>query len=100
MKVLFGGATLALAIAMTATVITAAALTVSPADAKGCIKGAVVGGIAGHAAHHAFLGAVTGCVVGHHLANKHDNEAPAAGQNAAPDTTSGSAAPASAGKQP
>ena len=59
-------------------------MAAAPADAKGCIKGAVVGGIAGHAAHHAFLGAVTGCVVGHHLAKKHENEAPAAGQDAAP----------------
>jgi hypothetical protein len=85
MKAFLGCAALAL-VTMTTTV---------PADAKGCIKGAVVGGIAGHAAHHAFLGAVTGCVVGHHLAKKHENEAPAAGQDSAP-----SSAPApAAGKQ-
>jgi outer membrane lipoprotein SlyB len=69
MRALIGTAVLAFAIVM----------ATAPADAKGCIKGAVVGGIAGHAAgHHAFIGAVTGCVVGHHLAKKHQNEAPAA----------------------
>ncbi len=67
----------------------------TPADAKGCIKGAVVGGIAGHAAHHAFLGAVTGCVVGHHLAKRHDNAAPAADQ----DTTPAAAPSPASGKQ-
>jgi hypothetical protein len=64
----------------------------TPADAKGCIKGAVVGGIAGHAAHHTFLGAVTGCVVGHHLAKRHDNAAPAADQDTTPAAAPGSAA--------
>ncbi len=68
----------------------------TPADAKGCIKGAVVGGIAGHAAHHTFLGAVTGCVVGHHLAKKHENAEPAAGQDLAPASAPTSAAPAPA----
>jgi hypothetical protein len=70
--------------------------TTAPADAKGCIKGAVVGGIAGHAAHHAFLGAVTGCVVGHHLAKKHENAEPAAGQDSTPASAPTSAAPAPA----
>ncbi len=77
-----------------ALVLATAALT-TPADAKGCIKGAVVGGIAGHATHHTFLGAVTGCAVGHHLANRHKNAAPAD-----KDATPAAAGPASAaGKQ-
>jgi uncharacterized protein YcfJ len=44
--------------------------SISPADAKGCIKGAVVGGVAGHMAGHGKLGAAAGCVIGHHEANK------------------------------
>jgi uncharacterized protein YcfJ len=43
---------------------------ISPADAKGCLKGAVVGGVAGHMAGHGALGAAGGCAVGHHMANK------------------------------
>jgi hypothetical protein len=43
----------------------------TPALAKGCLKGAAVGGVAGHmAGHHAVLGAAAGCAVGHHEANK------------------------------
>ena len=47
-----------------------AALTASPAVAKGCIKGAAVGGVAGHyvGRGHAVGGAMVGCVVGHHRA--------------------------------
>jgi len=83
-----------------AAVVLVTVIMTAPADAKGCIKGAVVGGIAGHAAHHAFLGAVTGCVVGHHLAKKHENAEPAAGQDSAPGSMPTSAAPApAAGKQ-
>jgi uncharacterized protein YcfJ len=44
--------------------------SISPADAKGCIKGAVIGGVAGHMAGHGKLGAAAGCVIGHHEANK------------------------------
>src|SRR5438477_5757784 len=40
------------------------------ADAKGCIKGALFGGAAGHMVGHGKMGAVAGCVVGHHNANK------------------------------
>jgi hypothetical protein len=67
MKKILGCAVLALAIA-------GASL---PADAKGCIKGALVGGAAGHVAgHHGAIGAVVGCAIGHHEANKRDNDAP------------------------
>ncbi|OSI24822.1 hypothetical protein BST65_16780 [Bradyrhizobium canariense] len=38
--------------------------------AKGCIKGAIVGGVAGHMAGHGKLGAAAGCAIGHHEANK------------------------------
>ncbi|MGY8706079.1 hypothetical protein RAD16_10090 [Bradyrhizobium sp. 18BD] len=44
--------------------------SISPAEAKGCIKGAIVGGVAGHMAGHGKLGAAAGCVIGHHEANK------------------------------
>ncbi|MGX4770566.1 hypothetical protein ACWAUC_12310 [Bradyrhizobium guangdongense] len=47
--------------------------SVSPAEAKGCIKGAIVGGAAGHMAGHGKLGAAAGCVIGHHEANKQGN---------------------------
>lgn len=47
--------------------------SISPAEAKGCIKGAIVGGAAGHMAGHGKLGAAAGCVVGHHEANKQRN---------------------------
>jgi hypothetical protein len=47
----------------------------SPADARGCLKGAIVGGAAGHyAGHHGFAGAALGCAIGHHEAQKHDDE--------------------------
>jgi uncharacterized protein YgfB (UPF0149 family) len=50
-----------------------AAVSVSPADAKGCLKGAVVGGVAGHyAGHHTVLGAIAGCAYGRHRANEQD----------------------------
>jgi uncharacterized protein YcfJ len=47
--------------------------SISPAEAKGCIKGAIVGGVAGHMAGHGKVGAVAGCVIGHHEANKQTN---------------------------
>jgi outer membrane lipoprotein SlyB len=51
--------------------IIAALATITPADAKGCIKGAIVGGVAGHyAAHHGLIGAAAGCVIGHHEAKE------------------------------
>jgi len=46
----------------------------SAAHAKGCIKGAIVGGITGHMAGHGKVGAAAGCAVGHHEANKHNQE--------------------------
>jgi uncharacterized protein YcfJ len=46
--------------------------SISPAEAKGCIKGAIVGGVAGHMAGHGKVGAAAGCVIGHHEANKQD----------------------------
>ena len=63
MKAILGCA--ALALAVTATTVSA--------DAKGCIKRAIVGGVAGHVAgHHGVLGAAAGCIVGHHEATKHE----------------------------
>jgi hypothetical protein len=53
-----------------ATACLLALTSISPAEAKGCIKGAIVGGAAGHMAGHGKLGAAAGCVVGHHEANK------------------------------
>lgn len=47
--------------------------SISPAEAKGCIKGAIVGGLAGHMAGHGKLGAAAGCAIGHHEANKQTN---------------------------
>ena len=47
-------------------------VSISGAEAKGCIKGAIVGGVAGHMAGHGKLGAAAGCAVGHHEANKAD----------------------------
>ena len=48
-----------------------AAIFITPADAKGCLKGAVVGGVAGHyAGHHGVLGAIAGCAYGRHRANE------------------------------
>lgn len=44
--------------------------SISPAEAKGCLKGAIVGGVAGHMAGHGKLGAAAGCVIGHHQASK------------------------------
>ena len=53
-----------------ASVCLLALATISPAEAKGCIKGAIVGGVAGHVAGHDKLGAAAGCVIGHHEADK------------------------------
>jgi uncharacterized protein YcfJ len=60
--------------ALCAAVIGTMSLGVAPADAKGCLKGAAVGGLAGHMAGHGVLGAAGGCAVGHHMANKHEQE--------------------------
>jgi uncharacterized protein YcfJ len=46
------------------------------AQAKGCIKGAIVGGVAGHMAGHGKIGALAGCVIGHHEANKRQEQQP------------------------
>jgi hypothetical protein len=74
MKAIFGCLALALVFA----------ITIIPADAKGCIKGAVVGGVAGHyAGHHGLLGAAAGCVIGHHMAKKHDTETQSPSSNEA-----------------
>jgi len=46
-------------------------VSISAADAKGCLKGAIIGGTAGHfAGHHGFIGAAAGCLVGRHEAKK------------------------------
>jgi len=47
-------------------------MSLSGANAKGCIKAAIVGGLAGHMAGHGKMGAAAGCVIGHHEANKPD----------------------------
>lgn len=44
--------------------------SISPAEAKGCLKGAIIGGVAGHMAGHGKLGAAAGCAIGHHQASK------------------------------
>ena len=50
-------------------------VSVSSAEAKGCIKGAIVGGVAGHyTVHHGLLGAAAGCAIGHHEAKKRERE--------------------------
>jgi uncharacterized protein YcfJ len=50
-------------------------LSSGPSEAAGCVKGAVIGGIAGHfVGHHGLLGAGAGCAIGHHEANRHDQE--------------------------
>ena len=60
-------------------------LSLSSAQAKGCIKGAIVGGIAGHMAGHGKVGAAAGCAIGHHEANKSDaNKAASQGSNPPP----------------
>jgi outer membrane lipoprotein SlyB len=57
------------------------AISLAPAEAKGCLKGALVGGVAGHyAGHHAILGAIGGCIVGRHVANEKDKQNAAAAQ--------------------
>jgi hypothetical protein len=58
--------------AILATACLFALASISPAQAKGCIKGAIVGGVAGHMAGHGKLGAAGGCAIGHHEANKHN----------------------------
>lgn len=46
------------------------------ANAAGCLKGAAAGGIAGHfVGHHGLLGAAAGCAIGHHRANKKEQQA-------------------------
>ena len=58
-----------------------ALISISPADAKGCLKGAVVGGVAGHyAGHHGVLGAIAGCAYGRHRANEQDRQRQTQGQ--------------------
>jgi uncharacterized protein YcfJ len=59
-----------------ASVCLLAIASISPAEAKGCIKGAIVGGVAGHVAGHGKLGAAAGCAIGHHEANKADANNP------------------------
>lgn len=44
--------------------------SISPAEAKGCLKGAIVGGVAGHMSGHGELGAAAGCAIGQHEASK------------------------------
>lgn len=47
-----------------------ALVSISPAEAKSCLKGAIVGGVAGHMAGHGKLGTAAGCAIGHHQASK------------------------------
>jgi len=49
-------------------------LSSGPSEAAGCVKGAVIGGLAGHFVGHGLLGAGAGCAIGHHEANRHDQE--------------------------
>src|SRR5262249_22969094 len=50
-------------------------VSVSSAEAKGCIKGAIVGGVAGHyAGHHGMLGAAAGCLYGRHRAHEQERQ--------------------------
>lgn len=64
MKAIFALAVLAFAVAGVS----------GAAEAKGCLKGAVVGGAAGHfAGHHGAIGAAAGCAIGHHQANKNND---------------------------
>jgi hypothetical protein len=49
-------------------------LSSGPSEAAGCVKGAVVGGIAGHFVGHGLLGAGAGCAIGHHEADRRDQE--------------------------
>ena len=44
------------------------------AQAAGCLSGAVVGGIAGHMVGHGKVGAAAGCAVGHHKAEKQQQQ--------------------------
>ena len=58
---------------LTAACAAAISLALAPGvEAKGCIKGAVVGAVAGHMAGHGKVGAAAGCAIGHHEANKKD----------------------------
>jgi hypothetical protein len=51
------------------------------ANAKGCLKGAAAGGVAGHfVGHHGVLGAAAGCAIGHHHANKKEQQTAAHNQ--------------------
>jgi hypothetical protein len=50
-------------------------LSSGPSEAAGCVKGAVIGGVAGHfVGHHGLVGAGVGCAIGHHEANRRDQE--------------------------
>ena len=52
-----------------------AAVPISSADAKGCLKGAVVGGVAGHyAGHHGTVGALAGCAYARHRAKVQERQ--------------------------
>jgi hypothetical protein len=61
-------------VALCTAVLGAVSLGATAAEAKGCLEGAVVGGVAGHMAGHGVLGAAGGCAVGHHMANKREQE--------------------------
>jgi hypothetical protein len=49
-------------------------LSSGPSEAAGCAKGAVIGGVAGHLVGHGLLGAGAGCAIGHHQADRRDQE--------------------------
>ena len=50
-------------------------VSVSGAQAVGCLSGAVAGGVAGHYYHHhAVIGAIAGCAAGHHLHKEQEHK--------------------------
>ena len=49
-------------------------LSSGPSEAAGCVKGAVIGGVAGHFVGHGLLGAGAGCAIGHHEADRRDQD--------------------------
>jgi hypothetical protein len=61
-------------LAVCTAVLGAVSFGAAPAEARGCLKGAAVGGLAGHMAGHGVLGAAGGCAVGHHMANRREQD--------------------------
>jgi hypothetical protein len=57
-----------------AAILAVVGLSSGPSEAAGCVKGAVIGGIAGHFVGHGLLGAGAGCAIGHHEADRRDQD--------------------------